>query len=498
MYNNVFYLTDDMKSEIRSVYGTQEDFTRKNFGKMKIRSREGAKISLAELWTEKLNPLSPEIFAADVTEADMPIILDAYLETAGKKRFNGAYGANIDQYATDLGLSMMLEYYDVPGGIGKAEELRQKFIKARGDMRQSYAQHYQERLTSQARRRDEYRQRDALRSQILQDSKYLAVRVNQPSDSRHVPEGLQGVAETLSRALRSGERIDGKALAALAQECKLLGAEDNEYDAGGAYDADILTTIEELQTSIAGKKIKELTNPELQDLADVAGNLQRMISAANEIFINGRKTTLDAAGEETLAALGKKQDVKREKLKALVYKNTTPVYFFDNIGGQIKQCYDGMLEGQNQYAFHALDAQAEMDGMIKKYHVNDWYFDKEHLRFKTAQGMEVELNRGEALSLYALWNRETRNKRQNAKHLQIGGFKYGKTDYEGVQKTRPHRIGEADMNTIKNWLTKEQMDAPRCMKSEIRQMASCSPAPLVYHEYEGKSICESYRVFLKI
>lgn len=457
--NNAFYLTADMKSEIRGTYGSVQNYLRKNFGRMKIRSKSGTTISLSEFWRETLNPLSPGTFSLDVTEADMPGILDAFLENAGQKRYSEAYGANLDQYATDLALGVMLEYYDVPGGIGKAEGLRKAFIKAREELRQSYAQRYQQRLTSQAERRQENQQRQSLRGQIERDSKYLAVRVNQPTDNRHVPEGLQGVAGALSQAIRAGERFDEKALLTLKAQYSLIGEEGSEYDAGGAYDEDILYTIGELAKTLPGKKMTELTTQELQDLANVAGNLKKMISEANEIFINGRKTTLDAAGEEVISQLAEKKDVRREKLKALAYKNTTPTYFFDTLGGQLKRCYDGMLEGQNQYAFNMRRAKEHMDGLIDKYHVNDWIHDKNHLKFETIQGKQVELNRDQALALYALWNRETRNKRQNASHLRIGGFMYrSSVDYKGVEKTRPHRITEADMRTVMNWLTQEQMD----------------------------------------
>lgn len=457
--NNAFYLTDDMKSEIQGSYGSLQTFMRKNFGRMKIRSKSGTTISLSEFWRETLNPLSPGTFSLDVTEADMPGILDAYLENAGQKRYSEAYGANIDQYATDLALGVMLEYYDVPGGIGKAEGLRQEFIRAREELQQSYAQRYQQRLTSQAERRQENQQRKSLRGQIERDSKYLAVRVNQPTDNRHVPEGLQGVAGALSQAIRAGERFDEKALLELKAQYEAIGQEGSEYDAAGAYDEDILYTIGELAKTLPGKKMTELTTQELQDLANVAGNLKKMISEANEIFINGRKTTLDAAGEEVISQLSGKQDVRREKLKALAYKNTTPTYFFDNLGGPLKRCYDGMLEGQNQYAFSMRRAKEHMDGLIEKYHVNDWIRDKNHLKFETFQGKQVELNRDQALALYALWNRETRNKRQNANHLRIGGFLYrSSVNYKGVEKTRPHRITEMDMRTVMNWLTQEQMD----------------------------------------
>nr|DAH69363.1 MAG TPA: hypothetical protein [Caudoviricetes sp.] len=457
--NDAFYLTEDMKSEIRGTYGSVQNYLRKNFGRMKIRSKSGTTISLSEFWRETLNPLSPGTFSLDVTEADMPGILDAYLENAGQKRYSEAYGANIDQYATDLALGIMLEYYDVPGGIGKAEGMRQAFIKAREELRQSYAQRYQQRLTSQAERRQENQQRQRLRGQIERDSRYLAVRVNQPTDNRHVPEGLQDVAGALSQAIRASERFNEKALLTLKAQYGLIGEEGSEYDAGGAYDEDILYTIGELAKTLPGKKMAELTTQELQDLANVAGNLKKMISEANEIFINGRKTTLDAAGEEVISQLSGKQDVRREKLKALAYKNTTPTYFFDNLGGQLKRCYDGMLEGQNQYAFNMRRAKEHMDGLIEKYHVNDWIHDKNHLKFETYQGKQVELNRDQALALYALWNRETRNKRQNANHLRIGGFMYrSSVKYKGVEKTRPHRITEADMRTVMSWLTQEQMD----------------------------------------
>ncbi len=323
--NNAFYLTADMKSEIRGSYGSLQTFMRKNLGRMKIRSESNAKISLAEFWTETLNPLMPGTFSLDATEADMPFVLDAFLENAGQKRYSGVYGANIDQYATDLALGIMLEYYDVPGGIGKAEGLRQDFIQAREKLRESYEERYQNRLNKIAERQDN-QNRKYLQRRIDRESKYLALRVNQPTDNRHVPEGLQDVAGALSQAIRATEKFDEKALLELKAQYETIGQEGNEYDAGGAYDEDILYTIGELAKTLPGKKLEELTTQELQDLADVTSNLKKMISEANEIFINGRKTTLDAAGEEVISQLAEKKDVRREKLKALAYKNTITLF----------------------------------------------------------------------------------------------------------------------------------------------------------------------------
>lgn len=473
--SNRFYLTDDMKSEIRGTYGSLKAFMQKNFGKMAIRSNESAKVSLAEVWAESLNPLMPGTFAADVTEADMPIILDAFLETAGQKKFAGEYGANIEQYATDVGLSLMLEYYDVPGGIGKAEGLRNELIKARDNLEKTYAARYKERLTSQAKRRDEYQRRDVLRRQIDRDSKYLAIRVNNPTDNRHVPAGLEEVSRALSTAIRASQQFDEDALLRLKDAYQELGKDGNEYDIAHAYDDDIMLAIEDMMKTLPGKKLTDLDNEQLQALANVTGNLHKMIAEGNEIIINGRKQTIEQAGESMLAELGEKQDVKREHLKNAAMHNTTPVYFAEQLGGAVLKIYNDMLEGQNKYAFRMRDGQKAVSAAVEKYKVNEWLYKKDDvLRFTTAQGRDIELTRDEALSLYATYKREKSDNRQHAEHLSTGGIIFGAESQKLKKKARsnrarekagkklsslfhPARITDLDMQTVQQWLTKEQM-----------------------------------------
>lgn len=483
--SNRFYLTEDMKSEIRGTYGSLKAFMQKNFGKMAIRSNESAKVSLAEVWAESLNPLLPGTFAADVTEADMPIILDAFLETAGQKKFAGEYGANIEQYATDVGLSLMLEYYDVPGGIGKAEGLRNELIKARDNLEKTYAERYKERLTSQAKRRNEYQRRDVLRRQIDRDSKYLAIRVNNPTDNRHVPAGLEEVSRALSTAIRASQKFDENALLRLKDAYQELGKEGNEYDIAHAYDDDIMLAIEDMLATLPGKKLTDLSNEQLQAVANVTGNLHKMISEGNEIIINGRKQTIEQAGESMLQGLSEKQDVRGEIIKNLAYHNTTPVYFAEQLGGEVLKIYNDMLEGQNKYAFRLKDGQKAVTAAAEKYHVNEWLYKKgDVLRFTTAQGRDIELSRDEALSLYATYKREKSDNHQHAEHLSTGGILFGEASRKlkkaaasnrarkkaGAKLSslfRPARITELDMQTVQNWLTQEQKDFADTMVSYI-------------------------------
>ena len=124
----------------------------------------------------------------------------------------------------------------------------------------------------------------------------------------------------------------------------------------------------------------------------------------------------------------------------------------------MKDCVDDLMDGQNRWAFNARNAKERFEEIAKKHSLNDWINDENHLKFKTSRGETIELSRDEAMALYATWKRETTNTRQNANHLRIGGFMYGKdADYKGVDTQAPHAVNAADMQKVMDYLGKDQM-----------------------------------------
>ena len=485
-----FYLTDEMKSEIRNTqYGSVAAYMRKNFGKMGIRAKAkdgkgGARTSLAEVWME-LNEILPGTFQADATEADMPGIVDAWLETAGQRDFGGAFGQNIGAYSTDLGLSIMLEYFNLPGALETAkktkgeinfevyrqtEDAREKFeneitaFKAKQErMRMEHQQKYEEKIATLQAKLEYGKAREDLTKEIQSDVKYLNNRLAKATNTSHVPENMrQIVIKTINPFLHSTSVFNGKTVSMLREEYEKLATEqvNAETEAARMYNVNVLDSIKNMEKTVDGKLLTDLTLQQLWDVRDVMANIKGMVERANEMFTEGRNENYKALGDEEVIDLAEKETIKNEKVMAVAFKNMTPPYFFKRIGGVFGRMWNDFRDGQDKWAKWMRDARTFADKMIKDYGMDKWLNGKETLRFTTKRGETIELNRQLALSLYATWQREIRNTMQNANHLRMGGFRYpkGMKTYEGVDMKRPHALTSVDMLHIQDFLGKNAME----------------------------------------
>ena len=485
-----FYLTDEMKSEIRNTqYGSVAAYMRKNFGKMGIRAKAkdgkgGARKSLAEVWME-LNEILPGTFQADATEADMPGIVDAWLETAGQRDFGGAFGQNIGAYSTDLGLSIMLEYFNLPGALETANktkgEINLKIYQQKKEAREKYESRIRELKEKQERMRAEHQQkyeeriatlqakleygkaREDLTKEIQSDVKYLNNRLAKATNTRHVPENMrQIVIKAIKPFLNSTSVFDGKTVSMLRIEYEKLATEqvNEETEAARMYNVNVLDSIKNMEKTVDGKLLTDLTLQQLWDVRDVIANIKGMVERANEMFTEGRNENYKALGAEEVIDLEEKKTIKNEKVMAAAFKNMTPPYFFKRIGGVFGRMWNDFRDGQEKWAKWMRDARTFADKMIKDYGMDKWLNGKETLRFTTKRGETIELNRQLALSLYATWQREIRNTMQNANHLRMGGFRYpkGMKPYEGVDMKRPHALTRVDMLHIQDFLGKNAME----------------------------------------
>lgn len=458
-----FYLTDDMKSEIRETYGSVQAYMRKNFGKMAIRARgtrtsKGSYASLLDLWSD-LRELMPGTFEMTATEADMPAMLDAFVESAGNREYDAYYGADGEAFATDLAYRTMLEYYDVPTAMKRTQEIRQEFRQRLENYRASFLEKQEEKARASKARAEATARKEKLRGEIGRDVKYLNTRTVAPTDSRHVPEGLrEAVMDAIEPFTRTNGVWSAEKAAQLRREYQLI--REGNTGVRGMYDEEIADKIEGLEKTLQGRTLAQLTEAELSDVKDVIGNLKKMVDEGNAMLVNGQRTTLDREAGQFIAEMGEKKRTANkllQKMQDLSYRNMTPTYYADRVGGVVQAKIQELFDGQNQWAFTMKTAKERAEALAEQYHVNDWIHD-EHLRFKTQRGETLELSKGEALALYATWKRETSNRRQNANHLRVGGFTYGpKVEYEGVDTTKPHAVTAADMQQVMDYLGKEQM-----------------------------------------
>ena len=457
-----FALTEAQKNELSYGLGAR-NFIRKNYGTIRVVADKGSVAYLEDLWND-LNAIAPGAFQMDVSHLDMPAILDAYLEKGKNTKANHSTPGGDGTLATDLTFQTLLQYYDIPTAFRNTQKLREEFRQKLQDYKNNYAQKLEERATASKEREEQRKARDKARNEISRKARYINTRLLNPTDSRHVPQGLQEAARRgiLPMIEKTGV-FSGADAARLRREYSLLkpGGEGASMEAARAYDPEIEEKLERLAQTMEGRRLAELTQDELDDVNDIMGNLQKMIVDANDMQVAGRKMKVSAAAEGFLRHLKgmKRSDSKiLQTMGDLAYKNMTPTYYGDKVGGLVKDMVGDLMEDQNKWAFTMKKAKGKLTDLMKKYDVNQWINDKNTLKFTTEQGDLIELNRDEALALYATWKRETTNKRQNANHLRIGGFMYQKgTKYEGVDTNAPHAISAQDMAQVMDYLGETQM-----------------------------------------
>ena len=505
--NIPFYLTDDMKSEIRATQGSLADYMRKNFGRMKIRANGTKNMSsLAELWEETLHPLRPDVFTMDATEADMPIILDAFLETANEKTYNSFFEGNFDQYATDIGLSVILEYYDLPGLANKAQVLRDELKATQQQIRSEYKQKYAERIQNNRERKQTTEAKQAMRKKISRMVRSMNSRLLTNSDNKHIPEELKGAVSAMVRPFLDETGVFTKPeLNAILHQYSMLaeGGKNQDIEAAYAYDEEIRDKIDKVAQTMAGRRLSQLTLEELTDLRDIVGNLNKIIFEQNEMQVNGRKILREELGTRAINEQKKKSTLsaRAEKLMNTLYINTTPIYFFKRLGGVFTELWDDVRNGQTKYIFNVRKAKNYITEQIEKYNVNQWYNEKQPLKFRTQEGDDIELTKGQAMYLYATWQREMKNKMQDAAHLRIGGFVYAKTAENGklkIDTAHPHSLTQADMDKITAYIGKQAMEfvdeTVRYLSEDMAALGNETSMERYGYEKFGESYYFPYKV----
>lgn len=505
--NTPFYLTDDMKSEIRASQGSLADYMRKNFGRMKIRANGTKNMSsLAELWEETLHPLRPDVFTLDATEADMPIILDAFLETANEKTYSSFFEGNFDQYATDVGLSVILEYFDLPGLANKAQVLRDELLAKQQEIRTNYKQKYADRIQNNRERKQNTEAKQAMRKKISRMVRSMNSRLLTNSDNKHIPEELKGAVSAMVRPFLDETGVFTKPeLNAILHQYSMLaeGGKNQDIEAAYAYDEEIRDKIDKVAQTMAGRRLSQLTLEELTDLRDIVGNLNKIIFEQNEMHVNGRRILREELGTRAINEQKKKSTLsaRAEKLMNTLYINTTPIYFFKRLGGVFTELWDDVRNGQTKYIFNVRKAKNYITEQIEKYNVNQWYNEKRPLKFRTQDGDDIELTKGQAMYLYATWQREMKNKMQDAAHLRIGGFVYAKTAENGklkIDTAHPHSLTQADMDKITAYIGKQAMEfvdeTVRYLSEDMAALGNETSMERYGYEKFGESYYFPYKV----
>ena len=354
-------------------------------------------------------------------------------------------------------------------------------------------------------------ERHKLQNTIDTLNKYLL----QPTNTAHVPQGLQSsVAMALraingvigdSKAAQNADRLaeyayrlreleknpsaNGDKIADLNRKIQNLTGKDSSMKAALAelqeqyhkletqgdslYDSNIEALIQNTMEQIGDTEYRNLSLQQLKAVRDSYTALLTTIRNANKAFVAGKNARIDEMVQRAtveLSLMKKKnpnQTAVGRNVEQFFWNNEKPVYAFERIGSAVmSELYDNLRKGEDTFYRDVSEARdfflesAEKNG-FSKWDLNDL---KE---FTAANGQKFQLSLDELMSLYAYSLRP-----QAREHLTRGGIVLGENTKRFTKGplgvTRETTYNDANAYT----LTDETIDAiAGSLTKEQRQFA---------------------------
>lgn len=376
-------------------------------------------------------------------------------------------------------------------------ELRKQIEKERGKAKQDY-----KRVLEKAERIKFRWDKSEIKKRIDSDYNYLSRMIENPTDTRHVPEHLRAsVAEVLKcfnfetvqldRLRDKGKTINSPTAVRLEKLSSLyekVMEKTNTINSPELNDEYIKSEIKELLNEIPvdetgkPKRIQDMEIREMAALQKILASIHNSITRYNKAFTNGLNKPISGYGEELIEECRDRMERKKGKLhhasdgsyeeysnkiidgldRLLTTDNLRPYDFVYKIGGTVEMLYGKLRDGYDKYtlnwkfAIESIDKiKGEMDFselIGKELPVNT---------FKLSNGDEVSLTTTQIMSLYAL------NKRRQAReHIYFGGIVPGKADTgkkedgkflkRKIESAKPYKVTETDIGEMLKILTEEQ------------------------------------------
>lgn len=354
-------------------------------------------------------------------------------------------------------------------------------------------------------------ERHKLQNTIDTLNKYLL----QPTNTAHVPQGLQSsVAMALraingvigdSKAAQNADRLaeyayrlreleknpsaNGDKIADLNRKIQNLTGKDSSMKAAlGAlqeqyhkletqgdslYDSNIEALIQNTMEQIGDTEYRNLSLQQLKAVRDSYTALLTTIRNANKAFVAGKNARIDEMVQRatTELSLMKKKNPNQtaigRNIDQFFWNNEKPVYAFERIGSAVmSELYDNLRKGEDTFYRDVSEARKFFLESAEKNGFSKWDLN-ELKEFTAADGQKFQLSLDELMSLYAYSLRP-----QAREHLTRGGIVLGENTRRFTKGplgvTRETTYNDANAYT----LTDETIDAiAGSLTKEQRQFA---------------------------
>ena len=532
------------------IVGGYTAFRKKYFGKLRL-GNTGVDVDTAYA---ELSGKYPELFPETIVNPADQLLHIANVVDSIRPQISNPYQADIDEMSYMVGQQIFDAYFDVRNlpptkadrMAAEADRVRREYSKRMEKYRADLKGRYQESLkevkqqakvelqevkkqyeNANIKDREQYKQK----MQELRDYKNLKIRAEQelyqkrleerrerteasqtrksiikevtelqrwllnPTDKKHVPEGLRKtLAEFLGSIDYSSNRLNQKGedterTKSWGRVQKLYAAIANsggimEMDDGGtAYidiDPDIVQYMENLTEQVKNiDKLENLNPKELKELEKTVKAMKHSIQDADKLRANKQYNSIAALAMQSLNDLAKRRNkVERIGLRGgferLMRSDMLDAYtMFNRFGPAAESIYHGLREGLDKKIRNTKIAQDYMANLMEQNGVTtrdiqEWGGKGAKKTTYMVGGGEINLTPAQVMSLYAL------NKREQARgHIynRAGGIKAGATVTSELIKiggkevkiggkieksVKPTWVTPADVNKITSTLTPAQ------------------------------------------
>lgn len=333
----------------------------------------------------------------------------------------------------------------------------------------------------------------------------------QPTNTAHVPQGLQSsVAMALraingvigdSKAAQNADRLaeyayrlreleknpsaNGDKIADLNRKIQNLTGKDSSMKAALAelqeqyhkletqgnnlYDSNIEALIQNTMEQIGDTEYRNLSLQQLKAVRDSYTALLTTIRNANKAFVAGKNARIDEMVKRatTELSLMKKKNPNQtaigRNIDQFFWNNEKPVYAFERIGSAVmSELYRNLRNGEDTFYRDVNSAREFFLGAAEKDGFDKWNLD-ELQEFEASNGQKFQLSLDERMSLYAYSLRPQARDHltkggivlaENTKRLQRGPL--GVTREVTYDDANAYTLTDETIDAIVGSLTKEQ------------------------------------------
>lgn len=477
--NNTIKLNEKQLAEVQSAFGSYTEFRRELYNKAKFSKTEG--ISLEQAWRD-LSSMFPDTFDPDTPDVDMPTLLHDEVLNMYDRPIENPYGYGMKEYAADLAMRLYGEYMALPERKTFADKQQKKLEMQRARYNTLMEQQREQAKAKYERLRD---QRDITKykTSIEKNAKSLYSWLTKPNNSKHVPEALRNKTADLLKTLE----FDGKkgymwkdAMRNLQTWMQQVDRAKTNPDIDNPlieYAPDLIDNMQSLLDSASKyNNISDMPLDKLKELNNIVAAVKHTVTTANTVIADGRRQYIDDIGGNIIKTAQVQRPKAREFMRKHPYAykmasavsgffitgNVKPIYFFDNIGGEMKTLFNDVRQASYKSALTANAIREEYAQIKDKYRYKEWA-DKsgDLLTIQTKGGSNVSITREQALDIYATAKRE---QIIGTQHLTKDGFvfdkdvvqKNGKLIETATNDNVNKPLSEETIAEISDWLTKEQ------------------------------------------